>query len=312
MSESIMTSTERQSSAKTVWPLRQYIWSVKREIWGNKFLFFGPLAIVLLPVILICSSLIRSRVFGGAGPAPDVFFRVTAELLASIANLAGLTVGCVYALGTFYNERKDLSILFWKSLPVSDRLSVVAKASIVLLVTPFFTLVLTYMAVWALAVATMQAYGISLETLTGHIGLGRLFEDYAAYALLNALWWLPIYAILFVISAVVRSVPIVWILGAWAALSITEIVGFHTNYITNTVWDRFLNFPGTGLHDAKMQITARRLDGFNVEHSSVDKLAAGQAHLAALFTSPALWWGVVIGLLCLALTVWLRRRAEPI
>ena len=47
----------------------------------------------------------------------------------------------VYCLGALHNERSDRSILFWKSLPVSDVTTVIAKASIPILILPLITFV---------------------------------------------------------------------------------------------------------------------------------------------------------------------------
>lgn len=298
-------------SEKLVWSLRQYVWSVKRELWGNRFLFWGPLVMVLLSVVVFCTPLLKDLRFNGPNVPPQFLFSITAEMLSGVANLSVLVVGCIYALGTFYNERKDLSILFWKSMPVSDRLSVLAKAGVILVVVPLFALMLTWGGVLALALTIAHAYGVSLGALTDHTGIVGNLADYALYAVLNALWWLPVYAILFVVSVLARTTPAVWVLGTLAALGITGMAGLPTNRITNLVLDRFIRFPGTSLSHAKMQMRAGAGQGITVDHTPVEQLAT-HPHFAELFVAPALWWGVLVGVLCFALTVWLRRRAEAI
>lgn len=301
---------------KMTWPLKQYVWSVRRELWGNRFLILGPLVMVCLPLVLLCLQLHTShlKVIKGTAESvpPILMFRITAEMLFGIANVAALTVGCIYALGTFYNERKDLSVLFWKSLPVSDRLSVAAKASVVLAIGPLLSLFLSWVATVVLIVATAQAYGISPVGLAEQASVGHLMIDDIAYIVLNTLWWLPIYAVLFLVSASVRTVPAVWVLGGLAGLYIVEAIGLRTNHITGIIWDRFLHFPGTGFHDAQMKIIATQSDGFDVQHTPTDKIVTGHLDFLALFSMPSLWWGVLLAAVCLVLTVWLRRRAEPI
>ena len=44
--------------------------------------------------------------------------------------LTAMVVGLFYCLDALNGERRDRSILFWKSLPVSDTTAVLAKASI--------------------------------------------------------------------------------------------------------------------------------------------------------------------------------------
>ncbi|GBR08169.1 ABC transporter permease [Gluconobacter frateurii] len=303
-------------SEKLGWSLRQYVWSVKRELWGNRFLIFGPLVFVCLPLFLFCLQIYGShlKVLNGTEEEipPNFLLRIIAELIFGVANVSALVVGCIYSLGTFYNERKDLTVLFWKSLPVSDRLSVVAKASVVLLIGPVLSLFLSVGAMIILGPIIAQAYGISVMDLARQASWGHLTGDGVVYIVLNTLWWFPVYALLFVVSASVRTVPVVWVFGSFAGLYIVEVIGLRRNHITSLVWDRFFNFPGTGFRDAQMKIVATQMDGFNVEHTPTDKLISGHLDFSALFASPALWWGVVLGVGCLALTVWLRRRGEPI
>ena len=48
-----------------------------------------------------------------------------------------------YCLDALYGERRDRSILFWKSLPVSDLTTVLSKASIPIVVLPLLTFAVT-------------------------------------------------------------------------------------------------------------------------------------------------------------------------
>ena len=50
--------------------------------------------------------------------------------------LTAFLVGVFYCLDALHGERRDRSILFWKSLPVSDLTTVLAKASVPCRVLP--------------------------------------------------------------------------------------------------------------------------------------------------------------------------------
>src|SRR2546425_188736 len=52
-------------------------------------------------------------------------------------------IGVFYCLDALYGERRDRSVLFWKSLPVSDLTIVLSKASIPFVVIPLGTWVIT-------------------------------------------------------------------------------------------------------------------------------------------------------------------------
>jgi ABC-2 type transport system permease protein len=122
-------------------PVRLFYWSVRRELWENRFLYIVPLivaALVLLGFAVGASSTPLIRAGGSASPNVHVVGTPLSFALFAVM-LTYVIVTVVYCLGALHNERTDRSILFWKSLPVSDVTTVIAKASIPLLVLPLIT-----------------------------------------------------------------------------------------------------------------------------------------------------------------------------
>jgi ABC-2 type transport system permease protein len=131
-----------------------------------------------------------------------------------------------YLLNTLYEDRRDRSILFWKSLPVSDLSTVVSKLIMGLIVVPL---------VYLVGVAVLQFSGLLLLTF-GTIGTeidawptiwapsNLLLEwlGYISLLLFYVLWTLPFYGWLMAVSAVAKSVPLAWVLGIPIAVSILE------------------------------------------------------------------------------------------
>lgn len=132
----------------------------------------------------------------------------------------------IYLLDSLYRDRKDRSILFWKSLPVSDTLTILSKLLTGLLVVP-----LIYLA----GVAVLQLFGLIMLTL-GTLGTeisawevlwapADVFANwfrYIAAVVFYSVWALPFFGWLLAVSAFAKSVPLVWALGVPLAVSITE------------------------------------------------------------------------------------------
>lgn len=281
----------------------QFIWTVRRELWGNRFLVVVPTALTLLSLLLTCMGLSKASLHSLDNMDPADVFRGATDAITHVAALSGMAVSCIYALGTFYNERKDLSILFWKSMPVSDFMSVLAKASIVLFAVPALVLVLNWISVITLSIVGRIDFGLTLAALTSSQGVTVMMSNYILYALINALWWFPVYGVLFVVSVLVRSIPAGWVLGVLAALGIAEFFLLNTSRITSTVWDRLFDSPGRGSQNRLFQGSYSRGDGLNIHQFTLQHGAPTTHHTLDL---NGLLIGIVVGIACLALTIWLQ------
>src|SRR6266404_3939224 len=118
-----------------------FYWSVKRELWENKSIYIAPLivsAVVLLGALISAGHLPERR--RSAMLLDEAHRRAAIELpydiVAMVIIVTAFIVGFFYCLDAFYGERRERSILFWKSLPVSDLTAALSKVSIPLLVLP--------------------------------------------------------------------------------------------------------------------------------------------------------------------------------
>src|ERR1700761_8151354 len=133
---------------------RRYYWSVRREFWENRSLYLAPVAVaaLFLAAFLIGHNS-HAHVHIGLpdnamrGRHVDAFeqpFTVVALLLMGTT----FFVAVFYSLEALHGERRDRSILFWKSLPVSDTTTVLSKACIPLVVLPVITFAITAATQW--------------------------------------------------------------------------------------------------------------------------------------------------------------------
>ena len=119
---------------------RPMYWSVRRELWENRSIYIAPLSVAAVIVF----GFLLSAMAGAWAKAPQP------DKLAQPYNLAAVLimattffVAVFYCLDALHGERRDRSILFWKSLPVSDLTTVLSKAAIPLVVLPPLTFVIT-------------------------------------------------------------------------------------------------------------------------------------------------------------------------
>src|SRR5258708_39562096 len=127
---------------------RPLYWSVPRELWEYRSIYIGPLvaAIVFLLGFVISMLSLRHRMHGVWPVDPtegrDVF-ATRYELAAALIMGTALIVGVFYTLDALYGERRDRSILFWKSLPVSDLITVLSKLTIPIVILPLLSFAIT-------------------------------------------------------------------------------------------------------------------------------------------------------------------------
>ena len=121
-------------SASALSATRPFYWSVRRELWENRSIYIAPL--IVAGVILFgyagqCVSLCRERRRDALLLDPAhrrAAIETPYDIAAMMIILTAFIVGFFYCLDALHGERRDRSILFWKSLPVSDLTTVLSKA----------------------------------------------------------------------------------------------------------------------------------------------------------------------------------------
>jgi ABC-2 type transport system permease protein len=288
-------------------PARLLHWSVRRELWENRLVTLAPLVVAcfvflgtLGAVLSTAPEAAREMATAGsaASEAWSAFLRPLRIAPAPIM-LVAFVAGLFYSLDALYGERRDRSILFWKSLPVSDLVTVLAKASVPLVVLPLVALALSWIVVAILTLAgsaALLAHGASAARLWS---AERLIEApiIMAYGLAgHALWFAPIYAWLLLVSSWARRLPLLWAALPWIALLAVEAVSSNSRHVAG-----FLGWRVTGAMSTAFRDEATR--------GEVDRLR--QIDPIGFLATPGLWFGLVLAALFLAGAVRLRRRHEP-
>jgi ABC-2 type transport system permease protein len=288
---------------------RPFLWSVRREIWENRSIYIAPLAAAAIFLIgFLISNIHLSRptpAISIADPAKQhqtnggAFVVMTSyDSIAGLLMLTAMIVGMFYCLDALNGERRDRSILFWKSLPVSDTTAVLAKASIPFVVLPLITFAVTVAAQWImllLSSAVLLGKGLSAGALWAHVHLFPMSAMLLYHLVtVHVLWHAPFYAWFLLISAWARRAAFLWAVLPILAIAFVEKIAFNTWHFATFLGDRLgggaeaITPAGTMPIDPGMHIT-----------------------LARYLSTPGLWIGLAFTALCLAAAVQLRRRRGP-
>jgi len=289
---------------------RPMYWSVRRELWENRSIFIAPLAaagIAMLGFLLGLFWLPHSmHAHSGMDPEKQFLMEVmpyghTGWLLMMTAFL----VGVFYSLDALYGERRDRSILFWKSLPVSDLTTVLSKASIPLVVLPVLVIgitVATHLIMVLISTGVLILSGINPMTLWTQLPLLQMELVLVYSVIVLALGQAPLFAGLLLISGWARRTAFLWAVLPPLAICFIEKVLFKTTHFAHLLG--YLVIGG-----ATNAFSFRTPSGAPVDPHFIP---LAQITPGRFLSSPGLWIGLAFAAVFLAAAVRLRRYREPI
>ncbi len=281
-------------------PLRRFHWSVRRELWENRYLYLAPLAVAALIVVGFALGLVHLPDKLRADSALDAMrqnerieqpYTFAALLLMFTTFLAAM----FYCLDALYGERRDRSVLFWKSLPVSDLTTVLSKASIPFVVIPWGTWIVTVVTqaiMLLLAGGRLMGTGLSVWS---HVSFWQMAWMLFYHLVVgHGLWYAPIWGWLLLCSAWSRRTPYLWATLPLLAVGLVEKIAFNTSYFGGWLAYRFMGGPkGMPPHNTMT-------------------MAALTPTPAQFLASPGFWFGLALAAAFLAAAVRLRRYQAPI
>ena len=285
---------------------RPLYWSVWREVLENRSIYIVPVIVAAVQVFGFAITTIgladRRRAVLLLDPAHQrAAIEQPYDLAAMMMIFTVFIVGVFYCLDALHGERRDRSILFWKSLPVSDRTTVLSKVTIPLVVLPLvaFAIVVCVQLIMVLETGVVLVFhGMSPATTWAHV---PMFQNWLVllYGLAAiALWHAPIYGWLLLVSGWVRRATFLWAVLPLIAIQIFEKITFGTSYFGAFVKNRLFGFaPGAFAFQGR-------------DHPTIDSLA--QLTPGTYLSTPGLWLGLVFALAFLVLTIRLRRYRGPI
>jgi len=303
-----MNTTNTPSSATPVQTqaIRPLYWTVRRELWENRYVYWAPLAVAAIFVIAHLIGMIHlpaeMRQLSSLDPE-----KCREAILKPYDTASGFMMGAFILVTIFYcaealhGERRDRSILFWKSLPVSDRTAVLAKASIPFVILPVLTFAITVVLqylILLLSSAALLASGMSVASLWSHLPILEMSLLLLYHIVtVHALWPAPIYCWLLLVSGWARRAPFLWAALPVLVIAGVEKIAFHTQYFATLVAYRLIGMT------APASFTP---------HNAHPTDPMTHITPTPFLLSPGLWIGLVIAVAFLAAAVRLRRQQGPI
>ncbi len=222
---------------------RPYLWSVRREIWENRSIYIGPLVaagVVLFGYILGNAVVARHlRDIAGQNPAhQDAILWAPYAFACFAIIVTAFIVAAVYCLGALQGERRDRSILFWKSLPVSDLTAVLAKTTVPMVVVPIVAIAVALAleaVMLILGTTVLLLHGLSAAPLWKVVGARAVSGVLIWGVIALSLWYAPIWAWLLLVSGWARRVAFLWAVLPPLALCLVEKIAFDSSYLASAI-----------------------------------------------------------------------------
>lgn len=301
MSESSLQS--RGIASPTIPAARLIYWSIRRELGENHVIYVAPVAAscAFLLGFSLSAILMLARLHAAPWLDPTQNFETLHQPYEYAENLimaTALIVGLFYSVDALYGERRDRSILFWKSLPVSDLATVLTKASIPIVILPLLAVVISVITEWMMLLigtATLLIRGQAVWAFWSRLPIFTMWSGMLFHFLcVHGLWQSPIYGWLIMVSAWARRVPILWAVLPPLAIGFCEKAAFNTAHFGDMIGSRFTGGPeGSAI----------------MEHAAAARnMMPSPAHY---LISPGLWIGFAITTAFLVAAVRLRRYRGP-
>lgn len=317
--------------------MKTFYWLMKREFWENRGGFLwapvvtGVVFLVLNVMAIITAEVMRARngiEIGGNnfrvlierasdGDLAQVGAALDMTMLSSMGLLTIVLAFVVffYCLGALYDDRRDRSVLFWKSLPLSNISTVLSKVVSAVVVAPAIAVVV------GIAVGLAQLVIFSLVLSFHGINMWELLTlAHPVRAVISLLGSIPVYALwaapavgwLLLCSAWARSKPFLWavavpvvagLMVSW--FGIMGVFSLPTQWFWTNVVARLLLSVFPGSHFAMDRHALHNVSGLGDAHNPLALVSPTQTY--AVLASPNLWIGVAVGAALIAAAVWFRR-----
>lgn len=319
--------------------MNDILWLTRREYWEHRGGFlWTPVWITAAILVVSVIGIITAEVLGTRAGVHVNFGMSLDSLTASLGNhdlaqagnaldmmqlsfLTSISIGLFfvlffYLLGALYDDRRDRSVLFWKSLPITDTATVLSKVISAAIIAPVLALVigtLAYIVFLLLVIVWGTVHGINVLPAIFAAHPFGMFAWMLAIVPINALWALPTIGWLLLCSAWARSKPFMWavLLPIVTVIAIGWLKLLGMPLLSNLSWlrDVLLRmllsvWPGSWIAQMSLGNGGPKIafDEGNVMQ------ALAPSHTWAVLARPDLWIGVVGGVALIVGAIWLRGR----
>jgi ABC-2 type transport system permease protein len=288
---------------------RPFYWSVRRELWDNPSIYIAPLiaaGVVVFGCLITAFHLpeLRRAALLLEPTRQRAAIETPYDIAAMMIMFTAFIVAVFYCLDALHGERRDRSILFWKSLPVSDRTTVVSKAFVPMVILPLLTFVIvlvTQLIMLLISSLALAPSGLASTTWT-NLPIFRLSIILFYFLITDALWLAPVYGWLLLVGGYARRATFLWAVLPWLAVCAIEKIVIGTSYFAGMLSRRI-----TGSYEQAFVIVQYPKDA---HVPVVDRLT--QLDPLKFLSSPGLSIGLVIAAAFIVAAIQLRRYRGPL
>lgn len=287
-------------------PTRPFYWSVRRELMENRSVYFAPLlvsAVFLLGFVFTMQHHVREAAMNSADYRAAIVLPY--DVSAGMMMLLVILVSVFYSMDALHGERKDRSILFWKSLPVSDLTTILAKATIPIVAIPLIATAVTICLQFVMLILSsivLLATGQSVTRFWSELSPLQMWILLLYHIMTaHALWPAPIYAWLMFVSGWARRAVLLWAALPVLAIAGLEAILFRTSHFASLLGARLIG-------DSSPVPSGAKAVGISVFPTNP------LMHIRPfdLLLSWGFWGGVLVTVIFLAAAVRMRRYRGPV
>ena len=296
---------------------------IRRELWEHRAIFVTPIVIGLLLSLavlmtgglasMVPDDMVAKGIVAASNAASDLHRSAIVNGLLLVPGtiiFVGMSILVIfYSLDSLYTERKDKSILFWRSLPVTDAETVLSKALTAAIVIPlisFAVIVLTQLVSLVLmSLWIVFQGGDAMHLIWQPVKLLNVWATTLAGILALSLWLSPFLGWFLFVSAFAKRMPL--LLAALPIIVIPMIEAridmghlFFNAFFRRTVEPGLINEEY--VEDLKLGTD------LSISAEVVDPWAA--LDLSGFFSNPSLWTGLIVCGLFVTGAIYMRRYRD--
>lgn len=295
---------------------------IKRELWEHRSVFITPAAISAIMILGALAALmfvgefqdeLNVIIFGAQNLAGDLHRR--AFLTAGFAGSSSIFVFALAVLTTFYcldalyAERKDKSILFWRSLPVTDAETVISKLLTAVFVLPIVMtigIIVTHLVNLIVFSIWVSSHGASAGTLIW--SSVPLFDNWSAALIVliaSGLWMSPFMGWFLFVSAWTKRMPFLVAFLPPIVIALAETIIFRSQYFITAIGERTDMRPLFEVGNLEDFFEEERWQDGMIEVNLLDAI-----NLDGFLTNPGLWGGFAVCALFVTGAIYVRRYRD--
>ena len=296
---------------------------IRREILEHRAIYITPIVIALLMCLLSVAGMVAASSFdhvvdigilGATNLGTDERSAAITVMMISLSEVFIMAMWILiifYSLDTLYSERKDRSILFWRSLPLTDFETVFSKFLMAIIVIPlisFSVIVITHLIVFLIASIWLGAVGANPWHLIWTAA--PFFDNWIAtllFLLALTFWLSPFIGWFLFVSAFTKRSPFLTAFLPIATLPLIEWIVFKTSVIAEAFFVRTVKIPLLDLDE--IVAVMRKGEDLKIAGDFSPSMMAW-LDVGGYFANLGLWSGLLVCGLFLTSAIYVRRYRD--